>query len=124
MRKIIVASLALLALLLSACTTALPAPSRPADAPPAPPSAAVSAPALLPAEAPPGGAEREFKTDFSRHTVPYAEILSGGPPKDGIPAIDNPKFVTVAEADAWLRDVEPVVLVQGPCIRGLGTGQT
>jgi len=118
MRQIIVTRLALLALLLSACTTALPVPSRPADAPPTPSGAAVSAPALLPAEAPPGGAEREFKTDFSRHTVPYAEILSGGPPKDGIPAIDDPKFVTVAEADAWLRDVEPVVLVQAASAQG------
>jgi len=118
MRQIIVIRLALLALLLSACTTALSAPSRPPDASPAPPSATVSAPALLPAEAPPGGAEREFKTDFSRHTVPYAEILSGGPPKDGIPAIDDPKFVTVAEADAWLRDVEPVVLVQVASAQG------
>jgi hypothetical protein len=26
-------------------------------------------------------------TDFSRHFVDYREIFSGGPPKDGIPAI-------------------------------------
>jgi hypothetical protein len=25
-------------------------------------------------------------TDFSRHSVAYEEIFSGGPPKDGIPA--------------------------------------
>jgi hypothetical protein len=29
-------------------------------------------------------------TDFSRHSVAYDEIFSGGPPKDGIPAIDRP----------------------------------
>lgn len=63
-------------------------------------------------ETPPPGAEREFRTDFSRHIVPYSEILSGGPPKDGIPAIDAPKFVSIAEADAWLRDREPVILVE------------
>lgn len=29
-------------------------------------------------------------------------IRSGGPPKDGIPAIDSPHYTTVAEADTWL----------------------
>src|SRR6516165_2937234 len=28
------------------------------------------------------------RTDFSKHSVPFAGIKSGGPPKDGIPAID------------------------------------
>lgn len=63
-------------------------------------------------EAPPAGATIEFSTDFSKHTVPYTEILSGGPPKDGIPAIDEPKFVSVNEADSWLEPVEPVILIQ------------
>ncbi|MBL4567254.1 MAG: DUF3179 domain-containing protein, partial [Porticoccus sp.] len=34
--------------------------------------------------------------------------LSGGPPKDGIPAIDNPKFLSVGKAD-HLKDTEPVI---------------
>ena len=68
-----------------------------------------SAPTLLQPEDPPASA-REFKTDFSRHSVPYREILSGGPPKDGIPAIDNPTFVSIAAADKWLKPNEPVVL--------------
>ncbi len=67
---------------------------------------------LLPEESPPPGATREFITDFSKHIVPYSEILSGGPPKDGIPAIDEPKFVSVAEADQWLKSREPVILFQ------------
>jgi hypothetical protein len=67
--------------------------------------------ALDPAERPPAGAESQFKTDFSKHSVPYDEILSGGPPKDGIPAIDAPKFVGVEEADEWLQPQEPVILV-------------
>ncbi|MBM4457938.1 MAG: DUF3179 domain-containing protein [Chloroflexi bacterium] len=112
MRPIAWASLVLCILLLSACTAAQPAARAPADLTPAPSPAAVTTPALLPAEAPPSGAEREFKTDFTRHTVTYAEIFSGGPPKDGIPAIDNPKFVAVAAANEWLKDLEPVVLVQ------------
>src|SRR3990172_40003 len=60
---------------------------------------------------PPSGAEREFRTDFSRHSVDYSEILSGGPPKDGIPALDHPQFISVDQADGWLQPQEPVILV-------------
>ncbi len=52
-----------------------------------------------------------WKTNFEKHTIPYSEILSGGPPKDGIPSVDNPSFVSAEEANAWLRDSEPVVSV-------------
>lgn len=60
----------------------------------------------------PRGAEREFSTDFSKSSVDFSEIISGGPPKDGIPAIDRPRFVSTREADEWLEDVEPVVLFE------------
>ncbi len=63
-------------------------------------------------ESPPSGAEREFTTDFSKHSISFGEILSGGPPKDGIPALDAPQFVSIAEADAWLKPVEPVILFE------------
>jgi hypothetical protein len=66
---------------------------------------------LLPPEPAPGFAERIFSTDFDKHTVPYAEILSGGITKDGIPAIDAPKFVTITEADEWLQPEEPLIAV-------------
>jgi hypothetical protein len=55
---------------------------------------------------------RGWKTDFSKHSVPLDEILSGGPPKDGIPAIDRPRFVSVAAADKWLGGREPVVVFE------------
>ena len=46
--------------------------------------------------------------------VDPAKILSGGPPKDGIPSIDAPVFVPVPEADRWLGDNELVLaLVRG-----------
>jgi hypothetical protein len=51
------------------------------------------------------------KTDFSKTLVDLAEIQSGGPPKDGIPAIDHPRFVTPAQAAAWLDPREPVIVV-------------
>jgi hypothetical protein len=47
-------------------------------------------------------------TDFNRLAVPLAEIMSGGPPKDGIPSIDAPKFVTIAGA-GHLAQREPVI---------------
>ena len=68
--------------------------------------------ALLPDEPPPPGAIDQFSTDFSRHTIPYRDILSGGPPKDGIPAIDHPLFISVEEADEYLQDLEPVIFLQ------------
>lgn len=115
MSGMIRASLAIAAIILSACVA--PAPSEPAPQPTtAGASSAAGAPAaageLLPPETPPPGAEREFSTDFSRHTVSYDQVFSGGPPKDGIPAIDAPQFVSIAEADEWLGAQEPVVLVQ------------
>jgi hypothetical protein len=48
------------------------------------------------------------KTDFAKTTVPFSEILSGGPPKDGIPSIDKPRFGTIGEAKN-LVDNEPVI---------------
>jgi hypothetical protein len=71
--------------------------------------AAVLAWALLPALA---CAQDEWRTDFSRRTVPLEEIASGGPPKDGIPAIDDPSFETVRQAGGWLDDREPVIVVE------------
>ncbi|MEF8793860.1 DUF3179 domain-containing (seleno)protein [Thiohalorhabdus sp.] len=46
-------------------------------------------------------------TGFSRHSVPLAEIVSGGPDKDGIPPIDDPRFVAVGEAE--LEPSSPVL---------------
>ncbi len=51
-------------------------------------------------------------TDFKTTTVDnWGEILSGGPPKDGIPAIDNPQFITVSD-ETQLQGPEPVVTVE------------
>ncbi len=36
--------------------------------------------------------------DLSNATIPVKQIMHGGPPKDGIPAISNPKFVSVEQA--------------------------
>ncbi|HEV8679660.1 MAG TPA: DUF3179 domain-containing protein [Stellaceae bacterium] len=39
------------------------------------------------------------RTDFTRHSVELREIVSGGPPKDGIPPIDDPVFAPASQAD-------------------------
>lgn len=75
------------------CCGLLPGVSRAADTPPFPVS------------------DAPWRTDFSRHTVPLGDIMAGGPPRDGIPPIDEPTFVAPAEADAWLKDREPVIAV-------------
>jgi hypothetical protein len=48
------------------------------------------------------------QTDFTRHSVDLSEIRSGGPPKDGIPAIDAPAFLPVA-GETRLSAAEPVL---------------
>lgn len=49
------------------------------------------------------------KTDFDNASVDFGSILSGGPPKDGIPSIDSPEFSTATDAQKWLGDDEPVI---------------
>jgi len=46
--------------------------------------------------------------DVSDALIPAAEILPGGPPRDGIPAIDKPHFSAATEA-SWLRDDDRVL---------------
>ncbi len=52
-----------------------------------------------------------WRTDFGRHSVPLSEFQPGGPPRDGIPPIDEPRHVPQTEADAWLAPEEPVIAV-------------
>jgi hypothetical protein len=48
--------------------------------------------------------------DFSRHSIPLSEILSGGPGKDGIPAIDRPRFVAASKASrTFLKDEDRII---------------
>jgi len=68
---------------------------------------ALCAPALA-AEAPASWRQEWPRTDFTRTAVDFASILSGGPPRDGIPAIDNPTFTPLASAHG-VADSEPVI---------------
>jgi uncharacterized protein DUF3179 len=53
--------------------------------------------------------------DVEGGLIPKNEILSGGPPRDGIPAIMNPRFESADDAK-WLRDSD---LVTGVSIGGI-----
>ncbi len=44
----------------------------------------------------------------SNATIPVKEIFGGGPPRDGIPSIDAPKFLPVSKVD-FLRDDDIVI---------------
>ncbi|PQO23597.1 hypothetical protein C2I36_07070 [Rhodobacteraceae bacterium WD3A24] len=50
------------------------------------------------------------ETDFSQSAVDFDEIISGGPGKDGIPALTGPEFIPVAEEDR-IAPREPVMVV-------------
>ena len=43
-------------------------------------------------------------TNGVKHNIHLDDLVSGGPPKDGIPSINNPKFESVSDADQYLRD--------------------
>ncbi len=58
-----------------------------------------------------GASRSGWKTDFAKHCVPLSEIVSGGPPRDGITPLDTPGFVTSDQAQAWLKPQEPVIAV-------------
>ncbi len=51
------------------------------------------------------------RTDFSKSAIEFSEIISGGPPKDGIPAIDRPQFRPVGSVTD-LGDQEPVITLK------------
>lgn len=52
-----------------------------------------------------------FSDTFPEPLIDPHDIIAGGPPPDGIPPIEDPQFISVAEADTWLNDPEPVMVV-------------
>ena len=68
---------------------------------------------LHPADADPSFWKNEFPlTDFSRTTVPdWRELRDGGPGRDGIPALSEVTFRSVAE-ETRLAPTEPVIVLE------------
>lgn len=49
-----------------------------------------------------------WATDFEKQVISLTDIQHGGPPKDGIPAIDDPEFLPASEISE-IADHEPVL---------------
>jgi len=74
------------------------------------------APGLALAQVPGSWTYEWPNTDFTTRSINLGEIISGGPPKDGIPSIDNPKFVPAASlGEEQMGENEPVI---GVSIKG------
>ena len=50
-----------------------------------------------------------WNTNWDIRIIELDELQQGGPPRDGIPSIDAPRFITVPEADAIYPDNSPVI---------------
>src|SRR5689334_3987746 len=66
-------------------------------------------PNLIPGVAPGAAGQQSNRAQEVKHIVPLDQIVSGGPPPDGIPSIDNPKFLSVVDASKFLKDSDLVV---------------
>lgn len=53
-----------------------------------------------------------WKTNFDKKIIDLRELIPGGPPKDGIPAIFKPNYEAQLEAGEWLNDKDPVIAVE------------
>ena len=53
-----------------------------------------------------------WTTDFRIASVDLGEFLGGGPPKDGIPSVDDPKFDSIEGARTWLSPNSPVISLE------------
>src|SRR5215472_13151423 len=59
---------------------------------------------------PAGNGQRPF--NVTRHRIPLSNIQSGGPGKDGIPALNHPAFTSAAEGDQILKPSDGVLGVE------------
>jgi len=55
--------------------------------------------------------EIQMTEEGVKYLVDPNKIGGGGPPKDGIPSIDNPKYVSLEDADEWILDNELVLAI-------------
>ncbi len=53
-----------------------------------------------------------WRTDTSKKSIDLNDLKLGGPPKDGIRAIQEPKFVSLKDAASWVGGGEPLIVVE------------
>ena len=88
---------------------------EPTKAPTPSPTVAASPPTATPSDgrsAQLRATTARWNTDWTKTNIDLSEILSGGPPRDGIPSIDDPKFISIDEAEEWLAGNEPVIALE------------
>lgn len=93
--------------------SASPAPgSTPGGASSSPPGSASPAPSstadLGALRVPTSG----WRTDFTISSLDLSQIRGGGPPKDGIPPVDAPKYESIEAALEWMAPVSPVISLE------------
>jgi hypothetical protein len=108
--------MAAIALTAAACSAAIGSDGSDGDTADDPPTNTVtSTTALIDTAGLPSGPsalDNKFDDAFPEPLIEPRDVVSGGPPPDGIPPIDDPQFISVEHADAWLNDVEPVLVVE------------
>jgi hypothetical protein len=101
-----------LGLVVAACAPDAGAPGEPVPgagaSPAADPPPGTDGPDLSALRVPTEG----WSTDFSRSSVDLGDFRGGGPPKDGIPAVDAPVYESVDAARAWLTPRSPVISLE------------
>jgi hypothetical protein len=104
-----IASMTIIGLVAAACSGRGVVPSPPIDSPGAVPA---DSPSPSPDPSRLRVSTAGWRTDFTKASVDLASFLAGGPPKDGIPAIDVPKYESIVAARQWLSDKSPVISLQ------------
>jgi hypothetical protein len=100
------------------------ASATPTSTTPSSPTEAPAPSATARPEAPVIGPSGHYDTvqvaeDGAKHLIPMEDIRHGGPPKDGIPSIDNPQFVTAGDWDGFLASYSDDGLVIGVEVNGI-----
>ncbi len=117
-RTTVVAMFAAIALVAAACSATVDDSGRDETAQP-PSSTTASTPTTVTGEAAgsalptgPSALDDPDSDEFADPLVPLSEIISGGPPPDGIPPVDDPVFLSVADNLEILDPAEPVVALE------------
>lgn len=53
-----------------------------------------------------------WRTNTKRRSINLDDLITPGMPRDGIPSINRPRFVSVSKASEWLFPGEPVIALQ------------
>ncbi len=110
---------AAIALVAAACTASVDDSAAEETTTEAPSSTTASTPTTVTAEAAssalpagPSALDDPGSAEFPEPLVPLGDIISGGPPPDGIPPIDDPVFLDIANNLEILDPAEPVVALE------------